>query len=68
MLLTRLLEQHYGLTLNDTPFSDETLFRNISTPVSHWPMPLTFWWKSTNWFVSIAGDLAGRNNHLICGL
>ncbi|KMD19791.1 toxin YkfI [Klebsiella pneumoniae] len=24
MLLTRLLEQHYGLTLNDTPFSDET--------------------------------------------
>jgi len=22
-LLTRLLEQHYGLTLNDTPFSDE---------------------------------------------
>lgn len=21
MLLTRLLEQHYGLTLNDTPFS-----------------------------------------------
>lgn len=25
MLLTRLLEQHYGLTLNDTPFSDETV-------------------------------------------
>jgi cytoskeleton-binding toxin CbtA-like protein len=23
MLLTRLLEQHYGLTINDTPFSDE---------------------------------------------
>lgn len=23
MLLTYLLEQHYGLTLNDTPFSDE---------------------------------------------
>jgi cytoskeleton-binding toxin CbtA-like protein len=23
MLLARLLEQHYGLTLNDTPFSDE---------------------------------------------
>ncbi|HBC9721828.1 TPA: toxin [Escherichia coli] len=22
-LLTRLLDQHYGLTLNDTPFSDE---------------------------------------------
>ncbi|QBN12515.1 hypothetical protein E2E36_02640 [Enterobacter cloacae complex sp.] len=25
MLLTHLLEQHYGLTLNDTPFSDETV-------------------------------------------
>ncbi|KAJ97507.1 MULTISPECIES: TA system toxin CbtA family protein [Klebsiella/Raoultella group] len=24
-LLARLLEQHYGLTLNDTPFSDETV-------------------------------------------
>lgn len=23
--LTRLLKQHYGLTLNDTPFSDETV-------------------------------------------
>ncbi|GCG76300.1 CP4-6 prophage; toxin of the YkfI-YafW toxin-antitoxin system [Escherichia coli] len=28
MLLTRLLEQHYGLTLNDTPFSDETVIQN----------------------------------------
>lgn len=27
MLLTRLLEQHYGLTLNDTPFSDEAVIR-----------------------------------------
>ncbi|HCB5607983.1 TA system toxin CbtA family protein [Klebsiella aerogenes] len=27
MLLARLLEQHYGLTLNDTPFSDETVIR-----------------------------------------
>ncbi|MXE15970.1 toxin, partial [Escherichia coli] len=25
MLLTRLLEQHYGLMLSDTPFSDETV-------------------------------------------
>ena len=28
MLLTRLLEQHYGLTLNDTPFSDEIVIQN----------------------------------------
>ncbi|MEE4612917.1 TA system toxin CbtA family protein [Serratia marcescens] len=27
MLLTRLLEQHYGLMLNDTPFSDETVIK-----------------------------------------
>lgn len=27
MLLTRLLEQHYGLTLNDTPFRDETVIQ-----------------------------------------
>lgn len=27
MLLARLLEQHYGLTLNDTPFSDETVIQ-----------------------------------------
>ena len=27
MLLTRLLEEHYGLTLNDTPFSDETVIQ-----------------------------------------
>ena len=26
-LLARLLEQHYGLTLNDTPFSDETIIQ-----------------------------------------
>ncbi|MGM8718854.1 TA system toxin CbtA family protein [Enterobacter kobei] len=27
MLLTRLLEQHYGLTINDTPFSDDTVIQ-----------------------------------------
>lgn len=27
MLLTRLLDQHYGLTLKDTPFSDETVIQ-----------------------------------------
>lgn len=27
MLLARLLEQHYGLTLNDTPFCDETVIQ-----------------------------------------
>ena len=27
MLLTRLLEQHYGLMLSDKPFSDETVIK-----------------------------------------
>ena len=27
MLLTHLLEQHYGLSLNGTPFSDETVIQ-----------------------------------------
>ncbi|EDJ3458061.1 toxin [Salmonella enterica subsp. enterica serovar Newport] len=27
MLLSRLLEQHYGLTLYDTPFCDETVIQ-----------------------------------------
>ncbi|EEW7592489.1 TPA: toxin [Escherichia coli] len=27
MLLKRLLEQHYGLTLNDTPFSNEIIIQ-----------------------------------------
>lgn len=27
MLLTRLLEKHYGLTLNNTPFSDERVIK-----------------------------------------
>ena len=27
MLLTRLLEKHYGLTLNDTPFCDQTVIK-----------------------------------------
>lgn len=37
-------------------------------PVSPWLMRSTFWWKSMSWFVSIAKDLAGRNNPLIFGL
>ena len=27
ILLTRLLEQHYGLTLNDTPFRDDSVIQ-----------------------------------------
>jgi len=35
MLLTHLLEQHYGLTLNDTPFSDEcVILEHIEAGIS----------------------------------
>ena len=35
ILLTRLLEQHYGLTLNDTPFSEERVIQeHIDTGIS----------------------------------
>ena len=35
MLLTRLLEKHYGLTLNNTPFSDETVIQeNIDAGIT----------------------------------
>ena len=35
MLLIRLLEKHYGLTLNDTPFSDETVIQeNIDAGIT----------------------------------
>lgn len=39
MLLTRLLEQQYGLTLNDTPFSEERVIQeHIDTGIT-WLMP-----------------------------
>ncbi len=34
MLLSRLLSQHYGLTLNDTPFSDDTIQEHINAGIS----------------------------------
>ncbi len=33
-LLTRLLDQHYGLTLNDTPFADERVIEHIEAGIS----------------------------------
>lgn len=67
MLLTRLLEQHYGLTLNDTPFSDETVIKEHIDAGITTADAVNFWWISTNWFVSIAGGLTGRSNPLIFG-
>lgn len=38
-LLSYLLDRHYGLTLNDTPFGNDGVIQNISKPVSHCATP-----------------------------
>jgi hypothetical protein len=68
MLLTRLLEQHYGLTLNDTPFSDETVITGTYRCRYHAGRCREFSGGKIRTGVSIAKGLAGRNNHLIFGL
>lgn len=64
MLLIRLLEQHYGLTLNDTPFSDETVIKEHIDAGISLANAVNFLVESTNWFVSIAEDLTARSSHL----
>ncbi len=68
MLLTRLLEQHYGLALNDTPFSDETVIQEHIDAGITLANAVNFWWKSTNWSVSITEGLTGTNKRLISQL
>ncbi|GIZ18255.1 hypothetical protein TUM12147_15910 [Citrobacter europaeus] len=67
MLLARLLEQHYGLTLNDTPFSDETVIQEHIDAGISLADAVNFLVESTNWFVLIVGDSTGKNNPHICG-
>jgi cytoskeleton-binding toxin CbtA-like protein len=65
MLLTRLLEQHYGLTLNDTPFSDETVIKEHIDAGIILADAVNFLVLSTNWFALIAEDLAHRDKYHI---
>ena len=67
MLLTRLLEKHYGLTLNDTPFCDETVIQEHIDAGITLADAVNFLVENTDWFVSTGMDLSGRNNHLIFG-
>lgn len=62
MLLTRLLEQHYGLTLNDTPFSDETVIKEHIDAGITLADAVNFLVESTNWYVSITEDFRGNNS------
>lgn len=60
-LLTHLLSQHYGLTLNDTPFSNETTIReDIDAGVSL-SDAVNFLVENTNWFESTERDFRGKN-------
>ena len=68
MLLTRLLEQHYGLTINDTPFCNEAVIKEHIDAGITLADAVNFLVENTSWFVSTGRDLAGRNNLLISGL
>lgn len=61
MLLTRLLDQHYGLTLNDTPFSDKTVIQEYINAGVSLSDAVNFWSKNTNWFVSTGRDFLGKS-------
>ncbi|VFS44687.1 CP4-57 prophage; toxin of the YpjF-YfjZ toxin-antitoxin system [Enterobacter cancerogenus] len=67
MLLARLLEQHYGLTLNDTPFSDETVIQEHIDAGISLADAVNFLVEKYGWFVLIAGDSTGKNSPHICG-
>ena len=62
LLTPSVMSQHYGLTLNDTPFSNKKppYVKIIDAGVSlsdGW----TFWSKNTNWFESTERIFIGKN-------
>ncbi len=58
ILLSRLLDQHYGLTLNDTPFADERVIeQHIEAGISLCDA-VNFSWKNTRWCVPTSRDSA----------
>lgn len=57
-LLTRLLDQHYGLTLNDTPFADERVIeQHIEAGISLCDA-VNFLVENTRWYVPTSRDSA----------
>jgi len=65
MLLSHLLDQHYGLTLNDTPFSDETVIKEHIDAGISLADAVNFLVENTNWFASSIRGLAGKNSRLL---
>lgn len=68
MLLTRLLEQHYGLTLNDTPFGDERVIKEHIDAGITLADAVNFLVEKYELVRIDRKDLAGRNNPLTFGL
>jgi cytoskeleton-binding toxin CbtA-like protein len=68
MLLTRLLEQHYGLTLNDTPFSEERVIQEHIDAGITLADAVNFLVEKYELVRIDRKDLTGRNNPLISGL
>ncbi len=57
-LLTRLLDQHYGLTLNDTPFADERVIeQHIEAGISLCDA-VNFLVEKSRWYVPTSRDSA----------
>lgn len=67
MLLTRLLEQHYGLTLNDTPFSEERVIQEHIDAGISLADAVNFLVEKYELVRIDRKDLTGRNNPLISG-
>lgn len=67
-LLSYLLQRHYGLELNDTPFCDDSVIQEHINAGVTLADAVNFLVEKYDLFVSIARDLAGRNNHPIFGL
>jgi cytoskeleton-binding toxin CbtA-like protein len=68
MLLTRLLEQHYGLTLNDTPFSEERVIQEHIDAGISLADAVNFLVEKYELVRIDRKGLTGRNNPLISGL
>lgn len=62
-LLTYLLEHHYGLTLNDTPFHDDAAIKEHIEAGITLADAVNFWWNVMNWYALIARGLRGRSRH-----
>ncbi len=64
-LLSRLLDQHYGLTLNDTPFADERVIeQHIEAGISLCDA-VNFLVENTRWCVPTSRDSACTRSQLI---